>query len=274
MKISILGTGWLGQALFKSLVINGSYTVFGSSRNAEKRQHLLAFAHKYNKQHQLFALNVPDIQSTDLPFFDCDVLIITIPPGRKRDDVAKRYPSEIKTIVEAAEKSQVKHIIYTSSTGVYGNQEGIVDEETSIAPTTNSAIAVANVEAMLMTRPIPISILRLAGLYGLDRHPGRWFANRESLPNADAPVNLVHQTDVVKAIECVITSDWPAKTTVYNVCAAAHPAKKDFYPTAIQHYGGSVPALLSGGAAGKRVRSEKIRKTLGWQPVFDLLNGY
>ncbi|MEL6355613.1 MAG: NAD(P)-binding domain-containing protein [Bacteroidota bacterium] len=38
-KISILGTGWLGAALFKDL-LSSNYTVYGSTRSTKRRMAL------------------------------------------------------------------------------------------------------------------------------------------------------------------------------------------------------------------------------------------
>lgn len=269
-KISILGVGWLGEALFKNLLTTEKYQVFGSSRKIEKRQRLQQIADEYGQENAVFSISVPDELMADSRFWSCDVLIVTLPPRRSREEVIAKYSAELEQVITLAQKHQVKHIIYTSSTGVYGNQSGIVNEKSEIIPVTDSAKAVANVEAMLSKAGPRVTILRLAGLYGPNRHPGRWFAGRAVIPNADAPVNLVHQLDVLQAIELVINSQ-SRQFEVYNVCAASHPSKGQFYSRAIQDYGGEQPTKQTGGADGKVVDAKKIREKLGWKPIDDVL---
>lgn len=272
-KVSILGVGWLGEALFKKLILSEKHEVAGSSRNDEKRQTLEQFASNHGRRSRLYPISVPGNLLFESAFWDCETLVITLPPGRRREQVADKYLAEIDRVVAIASQRNIQHLIYTSSTGVYGNQEGIVTETTDLAPITESAKAVANVEARLMEAGMVVTILRLAGLFGPDRHPGRWFASKSVIPKADAPVNLVHQADVVQALQLAI--ERPAnESTIYNVCAAAHPSKGDFYQRAIRDFGSQPPELSSGGAGGKRVNSKKIRAELGWKPLHDVLSTF
>ncbi|MEL6274053.1 MAG: NAD-dependent epimerase/dehydratase family protein [Bacteroidota bacterium] len=274
-KISILGTGWLGAALFKDL-LSSNYTVYGSTRSTKRRMALEDFKVallKSNRQitatTKLFSLEVPNLQAEHTAFFDTDVLIITIPPGRRRPNVINAYSTEVKVILDWAIKYGTKHLIYTSSTGIYGNTTGVVDEKTPPSPSTPSSRAVVAAEQLIQSSLLPSTILRLAGLYGPGRHPGRWFGSKPTLPNADAPVNLVHQYDVVAAVRTVIeNASWDQ---VYNVCAQAHPTKGEFYTKAVLDLGLDLPALESGGTGGKIVDSQKIRSNLGWSPHFDAL---
>lgn len=269
MTVSILGTGWLGGALFKTLVSNTTFTVYGSSRKAAIRAALQSYC---QEQHQLFAIDAPNFSERDAAFFSADTLIVTIPPGRRQENGVEQYPATINAIIRQAEANGIKHLIYTSSTGVYGNSLGIVNEDTPTAPATNSAKAVVAAEKCFLASTIPSSILRLAGLYGPDRHPGRWFANKTAIPNSDAPVNLIHRADVVAAILRVIENPpTTAKNQLFNVCAASHPSRADFYSNAVLALGRQVPEMQAGGATNKQIDSNKLRKTLHWQPTYDNL---
>lgn len=72
-----------------------------------------------------------------------------------------------------------------------------------------------------------VDILRLAGLVGTDRHPGRFLAGKTGVKGA-RKVNLVHQEDVIAAIELLLNR--PKGGHLYNLCAPIHPRKRDFYP--------------------------------------------
>lgn len=213
------------------------------------------------------AIDLPKLQAQDAIFFQSEALLITIPPGRSRDDLQTQYLAELAAALEAAEAGGCRQLIYTSSTGVYGGVEGRVDEQSLTLPDTPSAKAVLAAEALLSNSSIPLTILRLAGLYGPDRHPGRWFGGKASIPQADAPVNLVHQTDVVQAILLVLQQG--PRAGIFNVCAAAHPSKGSFYTQAAAALGLGIPTTTPGGATQKQVDSQKIRADLGWQPQYD-----
>lgn len=284
MRLSILGAGWLGLALYKCALDRGDFILNASTRNLERRRQILTYTKAGSLDstgaipdnhshilapHALYALEVPLLSTADASFFQTDVLVITIPPGRKRAAVETLYPQEIGSILAMAEQEGCKHILYTSSTGVYGKAEGVVNEDSPALPVTASAKAVLAAEQLIQDSAMPATILRLAGLYGPDRHPGRWFANRNAIPAAAAPINLVHQQDVLQAILAVV--DQGAWEAIFNVCAKAHPTKGQYYNQAITDMGGSPIPLEAGGAPGKVVDASKIRKQLNWTPRYDAL---
>jgi nucleoside-diphosphate-sugar epimerase len=290
MKIAILGTGWLGEPLYANL-LKKDYVVYGSSRKVEVRNRLLNLAALQDYQrntvdiisqvqagpppHRMFAISAPDLRKDDEAFFKVDTLVITLPPGGKRENAIQAYGAEIEAILLQAEQAGVKHLIYTSSTGVYGNQRGNISESSPLAPATASGEAVVAAETLISNANVPATILRLAGLYGPARHPGRWLAGKKDIPQGDAPVNLVHRSDVIQAIGRSIEIGPPSSGLEYfNICAASHPPKKEFYPSAISHYGGEAASWLPGGQEGKRIDSRKARNQLNWQPDFDDLSGY
>lgn len=302
-SLSILGAGWLGAAVAKACF--SSYHLQISSREEAKRESLSLLAKSagcllvprpsWNDDKILFgkdagaismekavfpqppqpryfssyAINLPDLRPEDLPFFQTDALLLTIPPGRSRENVAEKYLAEIQAALQAAENAGCQRIIYSSSTGVYGEANGWATEESPTLPTTPSAQAVLAAEQLLWASPIPVTILRLAGLYGPGRHPGRWFGGKPSVKAGDAPVNLVHQADVVSAILAVLAHK--ASQTTYNVCAATHPPKGVYYAQAAADLGLGIPHSEPGGHDGKKVSSQKIRQELNWQPIYDKL---
>ncbi len=231
MKISILGCGWVGYPLALYLVEKG-HRVHGASRNPAKLESLAQ-----QGIHPHFIDLTPAIQGDNLTeFFSADLMIITIPPGRKRPKVTGFYPKAIENIVTTATHQNCHKFLFTSSTGVYGSQEGMVTETSPLLPNSLSAEDVVRTETYLLNQPgIEVTILRLAGLVGPDRHPGRWLAGRKALPNGDAPVNLVHQTDVVRSVVASI-QNW-APQQIFNVCAAKHPSKSEYYTFAAKQLG-------------------------------------
>lgn len=71
-------------------------------------------------------------------------------------------------------------MIFTSSTSVYGDLSGEVNEESERQATTASAQALIDVENWLHALPnISVDILRLAGLVGENRHAGRFLAGKK-----------------------------------------------------------------------------------------------
>lgn len=99
----------------------------------------------------------------------------------------------------------------------------MVKENTPRNPVTASGRTLKELEDWLHNLPgTSVDILRLAGLVGHRRHPGRFFAGKTA-PDGQHGVNLVHLEDVVGAITLLLQA--PKGGHIYNICAPAHPAR-------------------------------------------------
>jgi nucleoside-diphosphate-sugar epimerase len=264
MKISIIGCGWLGLPLLKELVASG-YQLNGTSRSEATLANITAAGGR------AFSMALPEEPPTAL-FDGVDVVILTLPPGGRQfgAEATKVYLSILRSLEKYLTGSKAPHLIYTSSTGVYGEAKGLIDEASPTAPNTHSGHAVVAAEQWLMGRMKGLTILRLAGLLGGSRHPGNFYGGRErKIPSADAPVNLVQRADVIAAVKTILKNDLPSG--IFNVCASSHPPKGEFYTTAAESLGLTVDGTLAGGAENKVIISNELR-LLGWIPVYDDLS--
>ncbi|MBC6995031.1 NAD(P)-binding domain-containing protein [Neolewinella lacunae] len=264
-RIAIIGCGWLGLPLLADLVAAG-YTVAGTSRSPETLSAITAAGGT------AWSLQLPEPPPAEL-LRDCKLVIVTLPPGGRQlgEAATGHYLDQLRALLAPEHFDQSPAVLYTSSTGVYGSTTGRVTEATPVAPDSASSRAVVAAEAWLTEHFEHLTILRLAGLAGPGRHPGRFYGGRDRpIPEGDAPVNLVVQQDVIAAIRHLLAHDLPTGT--FNVCAAAHPPKGTFYTAAAAALGLPVAGQLAGGADGKVVDSTRLRR-LGWQPRFDALEG-
>jgi len=218
-KISILGTGWLGIPLAQHLKSKG-YQVKGSTTSPKKIATLIEMGITP------YLIQIDDrvvgLQGED--FFGADVLIITIPPSRDIEFTKKQYLNIARLIKEG----DIKHVVYTSSTGIYGTAVGHVDESFAPNPIRATAQGCYFAEQTLQSMNIPTTICRLAGLVGGTKKVGRFLAGTKDVLQGNAPVNLVHQDDCVLAITQIIEDNhW---NEVFNICADFHPSRKVFYP--------------------------------------------
>jgi len=259
MAISILGAGWLGLPLGRFLSDRG-YHVKGSTTRAEKFPQLEAAGLRP------FRVQVgARIEGEQLEhFFSSDLLILNIPPGRRRQDVAVEHPREVRRIYELAVAGGVQHLLFISSTGVYGDLNRVVTEADAPCPASASGKALAAAETLLRRQTaIETTILRMAGLVGGERKAGRFLAGKRNLPGGDTPVNLVHRDDCIGGIYAVIDQNkWGE---VYNVCADEHPPKRAFYTTQAEREGLEPPTFLDDEKASfKIISNEKLKVELGY----------
>lgn len=259
-SISILGCGWLGLALGEYLIAQG-FSVLGSSTTASKLTTLA------DAGIQPFLIRAkPEVEGEGLAeFFSSPVLIINVPPRRRRENVEEIHFTEVKNIIDEAQRVKIKKIIYCSSTGVYPDNNASISEADSVAPTTASSRALVRIEEYLQSKStLESTILRFAGLVGGDRKPGRFLAGKKGLSNGAAPVNLVHRDDCIRIIHEVIRQEvWGA---IFNVCADEHPLKKEFYPQQAIKLGLEPPTFVDDGAASfKIISNEKLKRRLGYE---------
>ena len=264
MRVSILGCGWLGTPLAEHL-IKRNHHVKGSTTSPEK----INLLQKKSIEPYLVRLS-PALEDpeTAQPFWDTDILIINIPPGRSRENVHNYHRRQIKSIVDAISDSSVKQVIFVSSTSVFPSTPGKVTETDTIPgkAVRDSGNALLEAETMLMkSENFNTTVVRFGGLYGGDRHPAKYMAGRKNLGKADAPVNLIHRDDCI----AIITQIMEEKITgeVFNAVADAHPTRKEYYSNAAKKLGLEPPTFAEDDTGNdyKVVSNEKLKKMLGYQ---------
>ena len=259
MRIGIIGCGWLGWPLAKALIERG-HSVVGTTTRPEKRDRLTADG----IDARLLDLDVPIPDATRTALRGCNRLFVNVPPGRRHADVETRYPEWMRGLL-TLDNPQIDRWVFASSTGVYGVATGRVDEATPCEPRRASARALLAAERLLNSALNGrLCTLRLAGLAGGEREPGRWLAGRTELPQGQAPVNLLHRHDAVQLVRHVLESG-PLPDNCYNCCAPVHPAKVDYYPARARRLGLAPPTFRAGGSDSKVVDGARIRTVLGYR---------
>ncbi len=254
--ISVLGCGWLGLPLAKRLVKEG-FRVKGSTTSPAKVPVL------EEAQIQAYVFKVTDSFEGEIEdFFEADILVLNIPPGRRNPKVETTHPQQVARVVKEAIKGGIQQLVFISSSSVYGSNNDTVTEMTTAAPITASGRALLKAEQLLQQETIALTVLRMAGLFGPNRHPARFLAGKKDLKNAAAPINLVVLDDAVSAIVKVIQQEkWG---TLYNVCADEHPQRQDYYTQKARELDLPPPSFLhEDKVTYKVVSNKKIKAELG-----------
>ncbi|RWY53678.1 SDR family oxidoreductase [Mucilaginibacter gilvus] len=253
MTIGILGCGWYGLALAKALVADG-ITVKGSTTSPEKLT-VLADA-------GIIPFIIDLSAETTLPpsFFDCDVLVIAIPP-KARSGAGAEYVPKLQRVIDAIHKSRVNKVILISSTGVYADLNQEVNELTPPQPNTAAGQVLFEAEELFNQQTaLKTTIIRFGGLIGPGRDPGRFFAGKKDIPNGLAPVNLIHLDDCIGISRAIIQQDVFGYTI--NACTPHHPPKLAFYMQAADQANLPLPEFLPELKEWKIVSSEVVGKQL------------
>ena len=256
ITISIAGCGWYGLNLAKELVKNG-YTVKGSTTTAEKLTQLA------DAGIEPYLIDFSDNQSIKQDFFNCDILWIAIPP-KTRSGNGKGYLASISNLIYGTKKQTVKQVILISSTGVYADINGEINEQSPTNPDALGGKIMLQVEDLLKNETaFTTTIIRFAGLIGPNRHPGRFFGGKKDIPNGNTPVNLIHLNDCI-GLSCAII-DQKAFGHTYNACTPDHPTKKEFYTKAALRMGLPQPEFLDEKKDWKIVSSLNVNNVLKYQ---------
>ena len=223
MKVSIVGLGWLGEPLADHLLLKG-VEVKGSTTTAEK---ITTCLKKGIKAYPFF-LN-PEPQGQDYEdLFLTDILVINIPP-QSRTAVGDLYLQQIGNLRKLAEQAEIPQVIFTSATSVYPdlNQDAVESDKLTIDNTGNSTLFQAE-ELLRMNKPYDLTIVRLGGLLGDNRIPGKYVSNKEQVVG-HAPVNYIYREDAVRVIDWIIEKGLWNET--YNGVTPFHPLRREIYQT-------------------------------------------
>ncbi|MBA6254261.1 MAG: nucleoside-diphosphate-sugar epimerase [Colwellia sp.] len=261
-NVAIIGCGWLGYALAKQL-LREQYRVTVTVQSEEKKQRLA----KEQIDTELLILPVEDPKSTVLSVFGHDTLIISITPQIRQG--RSDYPEKVAQLIEMAELGGVKKIVLLSSTAVYNGLSGLVDEQSVLDMNADKVATLIRAEKAAEAFSGETVILRLAGLIGPERHPGRFLQGRKLLSDPQAFINLIHQDDAVGVLMEII-KDGNIRG-IYNAVSATETSKQHYYHAAAEALNLPLPefSFETSMRFGKRINDAKLRNSFTYQFTHD-----
>lgn len=259
-QIIILGCGWLGFPLAKSLLQKG-FRIYGSTTSVEKISLL------ENTGITPFFIRLSDVTiEGEIASFlkNSEILIIDIPP-KLRGNSSENFVGKIQNLIPFIEISSVKKVLFVSSTSVYSDDNKTITENTIPNPDTESGIQLLEAEQLLQSnKNFQTTVIRFGGLIGEDRHPIQFLAGRTNLENPDGPINLIHQMDCIGIIEAIIQQDSKGNET-FNAVAPYHPTRKKYYTQKAIELNLPLPEFNeSKPSVGKTILSEKVALVLNY----------
>jgi nucleoside-diphosphate-sugar epimerase len=258
--ICVIGCGWLGFPLAKRL-ISTNFEVFGTTTSSEKLKTL----ENAGINPVLYALG----SASPIPV--ADVYFVNVPPSGVVD-----YLDALKSLVLQIPTSA--RLIFCSTTSVYRDlpdyeclesdvQPGVIpdDPDLDVARHGTPRRTLIQAEGIVAQHPDYL-ILRLAGLYGGDRHPVKYLSGRANLSTPNARVNLIHLDDLIETGLKVITNAPHFK--VMNVCSGEHPTRKEYYIKAAIDRDLTPPEFnLKDTSTGKIIANSLFVNFMGYNPT-------
>ncbi len=266
MHVLVAGAGWLGSSLCRALSGQG-HRVTAVRRDPDR-----AAALAYPGVSPL-ALDLCDPGAARRLPRDLDAVVACQSAGADGADAYRRaYVEATRTLLDAVRESgRPSALVYTGSTGVFGQRDGSdVDEATPPAPASPAAEILVEAERLVLgasTSRLRTVVLRLSGLYG----PGRnWPVDRVrggqiALGPGDGTwLNLCHLDDAVAAVQAAL--DRGASGRVYHA-TDAEPVRRRDLATWVSGRLGIPPPKLPEGSRGpalpdRRIHAERSREEL------------
>ncbi|MXR41548.1 NAD(P)H-binding protein [Halobaculum sp. WSA2] len=204
MHVTVIGCGYVGLELAGQLLGDG-HTVVGVRRS----QSGLDAVEAVGARAVAADATDPDSLAT-LP--DTDAVVFAASSGGRGADAARAvYVEGLRNVIReyGARGSPPDRLVYTSSTGVYGDHDGDwVDEETPLDPTTDKTRVLVEAERVAREEAAAVgidgSVARFAGLYGPDRYR---LARYLEGPVTAGYLNMVHRDDAAGAVRFLLDED-------------------------------------------------------------------
>lgn len=260
----VIGAGYLGRPLSFHLKRAG-HDVVAVTRSLPETPILLGVLFrscKVDKESYLQMLG--EVQP--------DNIVVCWAPGKNEGEgYEQTYMHSMTALCQACNRFTPKHIVYTSSTSIYENDDGKWVEEVDLAqPNKHNQRILHQAEQQLLISTkqsgIKSTILRLSGLYGPERIPGlrRLRVGEPVRGHGNTWTNLIHRDDAIRAIErCFATG----KTGIYNITDDAHHLRKDLYHSIAEVTGHDEITWSekeSASSKGKKISAQKAHDELGW----------
>lgn len=249
MKIGIIGLGWLGLPLAKSL-LNKGFQVVGTTRSRSVDLSHERFSHlKFDP--------LVKKQASEGYFADLDVAVLAFTPSKADEKAYAKDGVRVLGLLSPSCK-----VVMISSTSIYPQRNGNFNETDYPAgsvKTNGVGYAELAISSMLRDR---LTIVRLSGLVGPKRYPVTSMTKSGKIYQSMERINVIHLEDAVGLIEHVIQQKIWNKTI--NGCAGEHPYKGTFY-TEMAAKLGIEPPLFEDKLRSERIISNQLSLELGYK---------
>lgn len=291
MNRLILGCGYLGQRVAERWRQPGD-NVFAVTRTDEQASTF----ERWGLQPVVADVTMPSSLKQLRALPTIDTLLFAVGMDRSRySDIRDVYVQGLRNVLSTlslangdgkdtiSSESQMTprdadiHLIYISSTGVYGDFGGDwIDESAETDPQREGGKACLAAERWILESGWGqrATILRFAGIYGPDRVPtaDKLQQKQWSQLSADGFLNLIHVDDGV-GIVCRVANETPSGD-IYHVSDGQPPRRRDYYDFLAQQLGvGDIPwdpsasaPAESRAANSKRVSNKKLVRR--YDPTF------
>jgi nucleoside-diphosphate-sugar epimerase len=276
MRVLVIGPGYVGLSLGAELVRRG-HEVFGLRRRGDADRALTSVG----MRPLTGDISEPQSLAALPPEYDW-VVNCAASTGADVENYRRVYLAGTRNLVAWLSNAPLIRYVYTSSTGVYGQSDGsMVDETAVVEPQSETGQVLASTERILLSATFnsgfPAVVLRVAGIYGPGR--GWWlqqFLRGEACLEGEGRriLNMIHRDDV---IGCIIAALEEGRVgEIYNAVDDEPVTQWDLLAWLAATLNKTMPpmvpvdeaALRRRGVASKRISNQKLKSELGYQFKF------
>jgi len=271
VRVLIIGCGYVGVPLGAELVKHG-HEVVGVRRSTGHDEELKTagiqpLAVDITKPEEIAKLPGP---------FDWVVNTVSSTKGGV-EEYRQVYLNGTRQLIDWLAAAPPKKFVYTSSTSVYGQTDGSVVKETSLAePATETGKVLVETEKALLAamsgRKLPAIVLRVAGIYGPDRgHLFQQYLKNEAriAGKGERIINMIHRDDLVSIIVTALKNGRPGE--IYNAVDDEPVTQIHFFRWLSETLGKWMPPFATEeenadrkrGLTNKKVSNRKLKMELG-----------
>ncbi len=258
MRALVIGCGYVGAPLARRLVELG-HEVWGVSRTAESLSRVESFGAKP------FAGDIREEGFLDRLEGPFDLVVNLVSSSRGGEEEYRAvYLRGNQNLAAWARGRSVKKLVYTSSTSVYGQNDGSAVKESSPAePLGETSRILVEAERALLDAGagVPAVVLRVAGIYGPERGHlfKQYLKNEARIPGkGERIINMIHRDDLVEAIVAALKNGKAGE--IYNAVDDEPVALIHFYRWLAETLGKWMPPFVAEEEAGERKRGVTSKK--------------
>ena len=247
--VLIIGCGDIGLRVAKMWKNTGK-TVFALARSEDsidvfRQQHLHACQ-----------ADLDDTQTLkSLPTRHALLYYFAPPPAKGQVD------TRMENFLASIDKENLPtHLVYISTSGVYGNQDGrLINEDTPVNPSVDRARRRYHAEQQLHSwsqqTGVAVTILRVGGIYGPGRLPLQRIKDQVPMLHEELSpqTNRIHADDLAQV--CVAAASQKAEGEIYNVSDGTNSNMTEYFNTIADQFDLPRPPLVDWEEAEKTISS-------------------
>jgi dTDP-glucose 4,6-dehydratase len=302
LRVAVLGSNSFAGSDFVDLLLeSGQHDVLGISRSAERAPAFLAYGRRPRQRFVYKQLDINRDSAEVVAALDSFAPQFVVNYSAQGDDAASwAHPADFfqtncvalaGLVDHLKDRTYLQRFLQISSSGVYGNAAGAIDEETRLAPESPYGVSKAAADLLLLAYfknfAFPVQIVRPPNLYGPHQQLFRIIPKSIVMLKRGEPIELhgggnavrlyLHIRDASRAVLAILERG--ATGEVYNLAPDAACRIRDLVAVTCDLLALDFAAATRevedrrGQSSGQDIDSGKIRRELGWKPQVPLRAG-